>query len=199
MKAKQIIKDRNEIIDFSKELILNKEKYLILDTETTGLGENDVIVQIGILDLDGNVLMDTLVKPTKRKRISSDATEIHGISMEMLSNAPTLIELYPEFQRLVATKTLLIFNAEYDARLFRQTCEQDGLQLNNIEALCIMKAYSAYVGEWNLKFNNYKYQKLPEGDHSAIGDCKATLKIIKEMAETEKIEIPKKWWQFWGN
>ncbi|NJL65352.1 MAG: hypothetical protein HC903_30705 [Methylacidiphilales bacterium] len=47
---------------------------------------------------------------------------------------------------------------------------------------CAMHYYSQYVGEWNDYHGNYKWQKLPGGDHSALGDCHATLKIIKQMA-----------------
>jgi DNA polymerase-3 subunit epsilon len=41
--------------------------------------------------------------------------------------------------------------------------------------------YSQFVGEPG-KRGGYKYQKLPGGDHSALGDCRATLKVLKDMA-----------------
>jgi DNA polymerase III subunit epsilon len=190
------IKDRNDIIDFTQDLIANKHQYVILDTETTGLGENDVIVQIGMLDLDGNILLDTLVKPTKRKRISSEASAINGITMKMLQDAPTFKELYPKFCEIISNKKLLIYNARYDAKLLLQTALQDGFTLKECDALCIMLGYSAFKGEWSEKYGNYKYQKLPNGDHSAIGDCKAILALIKKMAAAAKTPLTKKkWWQ----
>ncbi|NJO78661.1 MAG: hypothetical protein HC827_09085 [Cyanobacteria bacterium RM1_2_2] len=45
-----------------------------------------------------------------------------------------------------------------------------------------MKWYSQWVGEWNELHGDYRWQKLPSGDHSALGDCRATLTIIQEMA-----------------
>jgi len=198
MKTKRI-KDKNSIIDFAREILANRNKYVILDTETTGLGENDVIVQIGVIDLNGNIILDTLIRPSKRKRISSEATAIHGISMKMLADSPTFKDIYKNFKDLIGNKTLLIYNAEYDARLIYQTAQQDGLKISDMNALCIMKAYSMFVGEWSDYHKSYKYQKLPSGDHSAIGDCKATLKVIEKMAACEKTELPKSWWQFWRN
>jgi DNA polymerase III epsilon subunit-like protein len=65
-----ILRDKDDAIDIANDILNNKNKYVIFDTETTGLGENDVIVQIGLLDLDDNALMDTLIKPTKRKKMS---------------------------------------------------------------------------------------------------------------------------------
>ncbi len=190
------IKQKNEVIDIAKNIWAKRNKYVILDTETTGLGDKDVIVQIGIIDLDGNVLLDSLVKPTKKKRISSDATAIHGIKMEMLESQRTFKDLHKEFFNIIKSKTVLIYNAEYDARLITQTADQDGVKLINIDALCLMKAYAIFVGDWSDYHQDYTYQKLPAGDHSAIGDCKATLKILREMAETETEKLPKKWYQF---
>lgn len=47
---------------------------------------------------------------------------------------------------------------------------------------CAMLPYSAYIGDWDDYLKSYKWQKLPGGDHSAIGDCRSTLAIINKMA-----------------
>ena len=56
------------------------------DTETTGLSDEDEIVHIAIVDIDGSVLIDTLVKPSKL--IPSEATYIHNITNKMVEYAP---------------------------------------------------------------------------------------------------------------
>jgi DNA polymerase-3 subunit epsilon len=195
--VKETIKNKNDAINFAQDILIDKNNYIILEAETTGLGDNDVIIQIGVLDLDGHVLLDTFIKPTKRKRISDEATVIHGITMKMLRDAPTFKEIYPKFFEVVKGKNLLIYNAEYDCRLLTQTIIQDEFIMNDFNALCIMKVYSAYVGEWSDYHDRFKFQKLPGGDHTAIGDCKATLELIKKISVTEKNPSPKKkWWQF---
>ena len=49
-----------------------------------------------------------------------------------------------------------------------------------------MKPFAAYIGEWNDYHNNYRWQTLEkystQADHSALGDCKATLERIEQMA-----------------
>ncbi len=47
-----------------------------------------------------------------------------------------------------------------------------------------MQLYSDFVGEWNDYFGSNKWQKLPGGDHTALGDCLATLEVIKYIAQT---------------
>jgi len=193
------IKEINEITGLARTILSNKEDYVILDTETTGLGNNDVIIQLAVIDLNGNALMDTLIRPTKRKRMSSDASAIHGITMKMLQDSPSLRDVFPQFKNIVRNKTLLVYNAPYDARLFAQTANQDGFSFGDMKATCMMRAYSIFIGEWNPHYNDYKFQRLKSGDHSAIGDCRATLKVIKEMADCQPIPVPKEWWEFWKN
>lgn len=48
---------------------------------------------------------------------------------------------------------------------------------------CAMGWYSQYVGERG-KRGGHKNQKLPGGDHSALGDCRATLKVLETMAHS---------------
>ena len=136
MLERKIIKLRNKVIKRTKEFLNNKPKYVILDTETTGLRENDVLLQIGIIDLDGNILMDTLIKPTKKKSFDSTSTDIHGISMETVKDAPTFLSIYKDFKDVIGKKEVLIYNEPYDARIIEQTAEQDGFKLKSFNGTC---------------------------------------------------------------
>jgi hypothetical protein len=57
------INSYDEIIKWSVTL-LEEGDALIVDTETTGLSIKDEVIQIAIIDLDGKVLLNTLLKPT---------------------------------------------------------------------------------------------------------------------------------------
>jgi DNA polymerase-3 subunit epsilon len=72
---------------------------VFLDLETIGLDpRTDEILEIGILDDAGNVLLDSLVRPARHRRWPG-AAAIHGIAPKDVANAPTLDELRP---RIVA-------------------------------------------------------------------------------------------------
>jgi DNA polymerase III subunit epsilon len=176
------VKDRRDAILWAKSLFQHPDSYVILDTETTGLENDAVIVQIGIIDLNGNELVNSLVKPSKKTSIPMGATNIHGITMRMVQDAPNFMDLIPQIEKVVNRKIVLIYNSEYDTRIINQTCRQDGCASIKITCDCAMKQYSKYVGEWNDYHGNYKFQKLPSGDHSAVGDCQATLKLLKKLA-----------------
>ncbi|HFJ9374854.1 TPA: 3'-5' exonuclease [Bacillus nitratireducens] len=74
----------------------NKNKYVVLDTQTTGLSENDEIVEIAITDLDGKTLLNTLIKPTIS--ISNDATTLHGITNETVAKGQSWSDVYKGVQ-----------------------------------------------------------------------------------------------------
>ena len=88
------------------------EDLVFLDTETTGLDHSAEIVEIAIVDHDSIVLLESFVKP--KNKIPADATAIHGITNEMVKNAPTLKQLTPKIRAAVRGKILAIYNSEYD-------------------------------------------------------------------------------------
>jgi DNA polymerase-3 subunit epsilon len=47
---------------------------------------------------------------------------------------------------------------------------------------CAMQRYAEWYGEWNDYFGSFRWQRLEGGDHSALGDCRATLELIRKMA-----------------
>ncbi len=164
------------------------QNWVVLDTETTGLSAQDEIVQIAVLDSDGKTLLDTYVRPTRS--IPADATAIHGITDADVQRAPPFPEVYDELKRIITGKTVVIYNAVFDLRLIRQTLQIHGVSSPGIDedlVECAMLRYSAWVGAlW--PGGGYKWQRLQGGDHTALGDCRATLAVIRRMAGEKQEE-----------
>lgn len=187
--------DRKFSSDWAKQ-ILEEKNFCILDTETTGQGEQAEIVELGILDCSGEILLHERCRPALP--IPADASKIHGITDAMVAGCSPFYTLLWPMLKAVGRKHVVIFNAEYDLRLIRQSLKPHGAQLafptsdrrgcrifpNGGSIYCAMLLYSQWVGDWNQRYGSYRWQKLPAGDHSAIGDCKATLDIIRRMAES---------------
>lgn len=186
--------DRRSAIDWARRVLNSSGKYVILDTETTGLGKTDEIIQLAVIDLNGNTLFDENLRPTKRKRMSAKAVEIHGLTMASLKDCPTFAELTRPLKKAIGRRRIITYNAEFDKRLYKQTWELAGGFLPRAEWECAMLQYAKYVGQWNHYHQDYKWQKLKGGDHSALGDCLATLNLVSAMAATMK---PKKWYEIW--
>jgi DNA polymerase-3 subunit epsilon len=175
-------KDTVEAAIWAKELIKRKD-WVILDTETTGLHATAQICQIGICNHRGETIMDELVKPGSP--MTFGAYQVHGIHEDILKDAPPFPDIYHELCSAVNGKLVIIYNAKFDRRIIRHCCQFYNLPvLRCKEIQCLMQEYSRWFGNPR-KNGGYKYKKLPGGDHSAIGDCLAALKVIREMAATE--------------
>jgi DNA polymerase III subunit epsilon len=163
-------------------LVRDRSSWVILDTETTGLGSYDEVCQVAVIDGAGNVLINNLlIKPTVA--ITEGARSLHGISNEMLESAPRFSHAWHFVAGAISGKHLVIYNAEFDLRILHQS----GRALDHLIGFdntwdCAMLEYAKWVGEWNDYHGSFRWQRLPSAEHSALGDCRAVLELIKKMA-----------------
>jgi DNA polymerase III epsilon subunit-like protein len=175
---------------------LLKGEFVVFDTETTGFESDDEIVQIGIVNQAGEVVLERLIKPTKPVPNS----EYHGITDEMLINAPGFAEVHGQIKIVLDGKKRVAHNLEYDSRMINQVCRQHQLpEFLWADGDCAMEMYAQFNGEWNDYHGNYRWKKLREAlaafglkhedfgtkEHDACTDARATLAVIKKMAEFE--------------
>lgn len=173
---------------------LYSEDSIILDTETTGLSQSSEIIDICITDVMGNALLSTLVKPKRKMRADNKAVAVHGITNEMLADAPKWPEIHEQVADLLAGKNIIIYNAEFDSRLLEQTAVKYGLTLPEFKTECAMGLYGFWAGEKNQYGNGFKRHKLLSAaerlgveidgqPHRAETDCRIVAMILKKMKE----------------
>jgi DNA polymerase III subunit epsilon len=176
------IKRRDAAIIWARALLAEGTAF-ILDTETTGLGFDAEIVAIAIVDLRGKLVLESLIKPNGV--IEPEAIAVHGITAEMVDKAPGFDWIYSQLVYLLPGRTVVCYNAEFDARMLAQSARRLGFLASDFleRTNCAMEMYADYIGEWSDKYGRNKWQKLPGGDHTARGDALATLALILHMAE----------------
>ncbi|MES9819562.1 MAG: 3'-5' exonuclease [Candidatus Thiodiazotropha sp.] len=178
-------------------------KIVYLDTETTGLDYSDEIVQLGVVDDEGKVLIDSLVRP-QTVHSWPEAQAIHGISPNDVKVAPPLEQLESQLITAIQDCIVVIYNRDYDLRYLPLSV------LDSAHAtVCAMHAYAEYRGEWNDYFGNYRWHKLVNAArhvghkwtgraHSAVADALACRSVwhflpgnIKTRYITEALEDKK--------
>lgn len=170
-------------------------KFQALDTETTGLRGNAEIVDLALIGPDGEVLINTLVRPTSP--IPAEATKIHGITNEMVIDAPAFSEIMPNLIKLTQDKLVVIYNAEFDQRMLRQSAAANNIKNPCVKSdvVCAMTLYAQFYGDWNGYRGNYKWQsqanaakqlgiEVPDGLHRAAADAQLCRLIVEAMAAT---------------
>lgn len=181
------------------EALQTKHNPIILDCETTGLDPTtDEILELAIINTEGTVLYHSLVKPVRNHSWEA-AAKIHGIDPEMIASAPLLSEELPKIQTIISGSDLIIgYNPLFDLAFLEEAgCDYSHLY-DTIYARYwiedLMDAFAAIYGDWNTYYGSYTWQKLStaaayydftwkEKEHSALGDCNATLHIWKAMCE----------------
>ncbi|MFI9332944.1 exonuclease domain-containing protein [Kitasatospora sp. NPDC052868] len=165
---------------------------VVLDTETTGLDSDSLLVEIAVITTDGEVLLDTLLHPGVP--IPVGATRVHGITNEMVEGQPLFSDILVKLTGALMGRRVLIYNASYDVgRLrwaltlhYRMEGHADpeasaAAWLDSMTFADVMMPYSAFVGDWSDYHGNYRWQPLG-GGHRALGDCRAVLDVLCEMA-----------------
>jgi DNA polymerase III epsilon subunit-like protein len=175
--------DKQNSINWARHVLSHPEGFFLLDTETTDL-RNCEAVELAAIDLDGNVLIDTRIRPTIP--IPPEVTKIHGIRDEDVRDSPTFPDIYPRLASLFNERRAIIYNAAFDTHVIDYCCRLHGLRsLDTIErSVCLMIWYAQFYGVWDNSRNDYKWQKLG-GGHSALSDCQAALKRITCMANAD--------------
>ena len=171
----------------------SESKTLVIDTETTGLDpEKDELLQVSIIDSDGNALFNSYFKPCVKSWV--DAQRVNGISPEMVQNAPTISEKIAEINEIMYRADKIIgYNTYSDINFLNN----NGLILSeNVEIVDVMELFALIYGEWSDYHGSYKWQKLttaanyygydwdsrPEGAHNSLADCYATLYVYEKIA-----------------
>ena len=170
--------------------MLDDPKAIILDFETTDVKDAE-IVQIGAINMQGDVLMETLVKPATP--ISPGAQRVHGISAETVRSAPDFAKLYIQFSALLGGATVIAYNVKFEQSVVNSVCTRRKLPMPRPKTwTCAMQTYAKFYGMWNPRRNFYTWQSLSKAcaqqqiivrdAHDALGDCRLTLALIQKMA-----------------
>ena len=168
----------------------NPSGIVVFDTETTGLSFiRDEILQISAIDGDGNVLINTYVKPYWTINWD-EAARVNGITKEMLEDAPYPHQIIPRIKGIFeSAETLVAYNIDFDLGMLRKwgiiTTDQQWQS-------DVMLDFAKIYGEWNDYYGDYKWQKLTTcaayygfefKAHDSLEDTRATLYCYRRIQE----------------
>lgn len=147
-------------------------KYILLDTETTGAGEEDRIIQLGFMVLDGKrveVYNDLCLAPIP---IGYGAMEVHGITPEMIEGKPLCCDT-SAFQALSdlnsVENVLIIHNAPFDLGMLSK--ENFTSQMRLIDTLRC--ARHLFDDEESHRLQYFRYRlglyKIEQAEANALG------------------------------
>lgn len=172
------------------------DDYIVLDIETTGLcPEFDEIIELGAIRVNNGIITDTfesLVKP--EDSICGFITELTGITNKMLSGAPPISEILPDFLKFISNNTIVGHNVNFDINFLYDEAVNINTFLSNdfIDTLRLSKRVYKDFPNHKLK-TLIKKLNLPKNRyHRALSDCFCTNALyinIKDFVRANNIEL----------
>lgn len=161
-------------------LELNKHQFAIISIETTGIspqhGDHLIEVAIQTVNWNGELLdsYETLIHPGKE----IEGFQIHGITDDMVKNAPSASEIVPDILSRLNGKTLVAHDLDFTIR-FLDPILNDSMP--KLEGICTLKLFDLVAPESGLRrleqLCTY-YDIEFSVRHSAKSDSLATAKLF---------------------
>ena len=179
------------------------KKYIILDTETTGTGDLDRVIQLGYIVLGAKEVEVHNEFCSSDVPISFGAMEVHGITPDMLKNKLTCkeTEAYKRLQELNTNENyIIIHNAPFDLDMLKK----EGFEINMqvIDTLRVAKHIFADEDAHRLQYFRYKMElykeEKKEADalgivvkaHDAIGDVLILKLFLSRLKAEVALQFP---------
>ena len=161
--------------------------FTVFDIETTGMSPvRDRIVEIGAVrvEVDGSYSrFETLVNPAVA--IPYAVSRVHGITDEMVKDAPKFTEAGYAFQEFVRGSRLVAHNARFDLGFLQESLARTGLPLwkgRTLDTLRLIKTTHPHLPSYKLQSLRAIFQ-LDSADsmqaHRADADVEWTLQILE--------------------
>lgn len=180
---------KQAIINQARQWIAKNPVYI--DTETTGLDKTAEIVEIAVIESDGSILFQSLVKPARP--IPPGLIRVHGIDNTMVEAAPTFPVVWASLRPLVINRKIGFYNAEFDLRMIRQSIEVYRLPWkDSLTSFDVMQLFAALRGDWDPIRRAYRFVKLEDAGrsmniplpnaHRAADDARLTRALLHAIA-----------------
>lgn len=170
---------------------------IVLDTETTGLDfTKEKMVEFAAVRLENGKIKDeyqTLINPQQHIRKSSIA--IHGITPEMVEDAPTEEEVMPKILEFIGDYPIVAHNAIFDFSFINEASKRvfgKGIENERIDTQQMFKEVYPDLDAHGLNALTDKFKVELTNHHRAMGD---TMGLALAYPKLKKLYLQKFDWE----
>lgn len=164
--------------------------FVVIDVETSGFSpsEGDRVIEISAVRTDGKGNVEekysTLINPGDGR---VGATFIHGITSEMVADAPTFAEVAPALASIMSDAIFVAHNAFFDEKFIASEAKIAGWDLQLMPGLC-----TYWLAQYGLAKDsitpNFKLSTIAEAygvtnqlEHAALGDALVVVDLLPHL------------------
>ena len=165
---------------------MDRKRVLFFDLELTGFYDHDEILSITIMNADGEMVMDTLVRPVKKKKWKN-TEKIHGITPDMVTDAPTMEELIPSLRRIFdEAENIIAYGVSTDYSHIKYIYSSSEQEAFHKKIRCCAN-----------EFVRYAHEHRPDVQHASLTDAMSCFDIqwdgIAHTSTADTIACMKVW------
>lgn len=162
--------------------LMQRDDWLVVDVETTGLGMNAELVEVAVVGDTGETLLDSVVRP--RSPPESGASRVHGLYIDTLRNHPRFEQIHGMLARLLTRRIVIAYNAEFDQHVLDHTCCAAGMPRIDCTWECAMLRYEQWRGFRASLATACEIESIANTAprHRALPDARAAWSLIRRMA-----------------
>ena len=184
------------LVDIGRPFVLNSRgqdidcETVVFDIETTGVDNiKDKITEIGAVKIKDGVITDrlsTFINPGMP--IPPKIVEITNITDDMVKDAPSIEEFFPEFIKFCEGCVLVAHNAAFDTGFMKQVAKSMEIDFHPtyIDTLELARSFLPDLPKHKLEFVTKALNISLEGQHRAVNDSEATAHIYLEFVKRFK-------------
>jgi DNA polymerase-3 subunit epsilon len=172
--------------------LLNKDIFICLDCETTGLdAKNDRIIEIAVTKFTFSETLETfesLVDP--ECQISESSMAIHHISQDMVKGQPKILEVLPQIVKLIDKHIVVGHGIRLDLNFLSESAKRCQFPSSfetvpTIDTLRLARLYGESPTNSLEKLREH-FNIEPEGAHRAMSDVIVNISVFKYLSQSFK-------------
>lgn len=158
-------------------------EYVVFDVETTGLSptEGDRIIEFAALKVRKGKIVEKLVSLVNPGRALA-ATDIHGISEDMLQDAPRSADILPQLIDFLGNGCLVAHNASFDVRFLAYELALAGRRLRDetpvIDTIKMARGFLPHLTSYRLEYIARSLGLQILTTHRAEADAQLTAQLF---------------------
>ena len=169
---------------------MQNKDWLLLDTETTGLTEPIMVVELAAQRMRGWVPHGDSFRRilNQNANIPPEASRVHGYTREILErDGEPVLEVYRRFADYVGDLPIVAYNSQYDIEeVLKPEWRRLGIQSFGAPGFCALRLAHRLldpVPAGNCKLQTLRqYYRLPErGAHTALGDVMTVADLMSQV------------------
>lgn len=176
--------DNGKVTLKTREIGIDEAIFCVVDIETSGGIKDGQIIEIGALKFQNGKILDKFESFVKANFIPENISEITGITLNDLKDAPSLASVMEKFKIFLSDSVFVAHNAKFDYNFISITCKNLGLGPLLNRPLCTINLSRRTIPAVKYGLSSLKeLLGINNTHHRALNDAISACEILKVCLE----------------